>query len=72
MVDTSDEWIITRTGIRERRILKDPTKATSDMAANAIELLLKKTESVSIKHESRLKYNRFILNFINNLESSHS
>jgi len=43
MVDTSDEWIITRTGIRERRILKDPTKATSDMAANAIELLLKKT-----------------------------
>ena len=43
MVDTSDEWIITRTGIRERRILKDPTKATSDMAANAIESLLKKT-----------------------------
>ena len=28
MVDTSDEWIITRTGIRERRILKDPSKAT--------------------------------------------
>lgn len=45
MVDTSDEWIITRTGIRERRILKDPTKATSDMAANAIELLLKKTDT---------------------------
>ena len=45
MVDTSDEWIITRTGIRERRILKDATKATSDMAANAIELLLKKTDT---------------------------
>lgn len=45
MVDTSDEWIITRTGIRERRILKDPSKATSDMAANAIELLLKKTDT---------------------------
>ena len=27
MVDTSDEWIRTRTGIEERRILKDPEKA---------------------------------------------
>ena len=26
MVDTSDEWIMTRVGIKERRILKDPTK----------------------------------------------
>ena len=31
LVDTNDEWIRTRTGISERRILKDPTKATSDM-----------------------------------------
>ena len=36
MVDTNDEWIRTRTGISERRILKDPTKATSDMAAEVI------------------------------------
>jgi 3-oxoacyl-[acyl-carrier-protein] synthase-3 len=43
MVDTSDEWITTRTGIKERRILKDPSKATSDMGANAVKLLLKKT-----------------------------
>ncbi len=43
MVDTSDEWITTRTGIKERRILKDPTKATSDMGANAVKLLLEKT-----------------------------
>ncbi len=36
MVDTNDEWIRTRTGITERRILKDPTKATSDMVAEVI------------------------------------
>ncbi|MCC7050595.1 MAG: 3-oxoacyl-ACP synthase, partial [Bacteroidia bacterium] len=41
MVDTSDEWIITRTGIKERRILKGE-KATSDMAAEAIKGLLEK------------------------------
>ena len=29
MVDTTDEWIKTRTGIKERRILDDPNKATS-------------------------------------------
>ncbi len=42
MVDTSDEWIITRTGIKERRILRDPKKATSDMGANAVSSLLLK------------------------------
>jgi 3-oxoacyl-[acyl-carrier-protein] synthase-3 len=36
LVDTNDEWIRSRTGISERRILKDPTKATSDMAAEVI------------------------------------
>jgi 3-oxoacyl-[acyl-carrier-protein] synthase-3 len=40
MVDTSDEWIRTRTGISERRIL-EPGKATSDMAAEAVKLLCK-------------------------------
>lgn len=35
LVDTNDEWIRTRTGISERRILKDPTKATSFMATEA-------------------------------------
>lgn len=35
MVETDDEWIRTRTGIRERRILRDPSKATSFMAAEA-------------------------------------
>ena len=47
MVDTSDEWITTRTGIKERRILKDPQKATSYMAANAVNLLLSKTNTAA-------------------------
>lgn len=42
MVDTSDEWIRTRTGIRERRILKEPGKATSDMGAPAVLQLCEK------------------------------
>lgn len=41
-VDTNDEWITSRTGIKERRILKEPGKATSDMMVIAIEELLKK------------------------------
>lgn len=42
MVDTNDEWIVSRTGIKERRILKGEGKATSDMAVPAVEGLLKK------------------------------
>lgn len=42
MVDTSDEWIRTRTGIHERRILTEEGKATSDMAARAILPMLEK------------------------------
>lgn len=42
MVDTNDEWITTRTGIKERRILKDPGLATSDMAVEAVNGLLNK------------------------------
>lgn len=45
MVDTNDEWITSRTGIKERRILKDPTKGSSDMAAEAIKGLLEKTNT---------------------------
>ena len=43
MVETTDEWITTRTGIKERRILKEPGKGTSDLGAPAVEELLKKT-----------------------------
>ena len=34
IVDTSDEWITSRTGVKERRLMKDG--ATSDMAAEAV------------------------------------
>ncbi len=40
MVDTNSEWIETRTGIKERRIAKDPGIATSDLAVKAVERLL--------------------------------
>ena len=43
MVDTNDEWIVSRTGIKERRILRTPGWATSDMCAEAVKGLLKKT-----------------------------
>ena len=42
MVDTNDEWIVSRTGIRERRILKGKGLGASDLGANAVEGLLKK------------------------------
>ncbi len=42
MVDTNDEWIRTRTGISERRILKGEGKASSDLGAPAVLDLLKK------------------------------
>lgn len=42
MMDTSDEWIMTRIGIKERRILKGKGLATSDMAVVAVKKLLEK------------------------------
>lgn len=42
LVDTNDEWITTRTGIKERRILKEPGKASSDMAVRAVQNLMEK------------------------------
>ena len=42
MVDTTDEWITTRTGIKERRILQDKDKGTSYLAIKAAEDLIKK------------------------------
>lgn len=43
MVDTNDEWIQTRTGIQERRILKGEGKGTSVMGTEAVKRLLDKT-----------------------------
>ncbi|OIR12852.1 3-oxoacyl-[acyl-carrier-protein] synthase 3 [mine drainage metagenome] len=42
MVDTNDEWIRTRTGIEERRILKEPGKGSSDLAVPAIQEIIRK------------------------------
>jgi 3-oxoacyl-[acyl-carrier-protein] synthase-3 len=42
MVDTNDEWIMSRTGIKERRILKGEGLGASDLAVPAVEGLLKK------------------------------
>ena len=42
MVDTTDEWIVTRTGIKERRILKGEGLGSSDMGAEAVKDLLRK------------------------------
>lgn len=43
MVDTNDEWIFSRTGIRERRILKGEGKGVSVMGIEAVRGLLEKT-----------------------------
>lgn len=43
MVDTSDEWIMTRIGIKERRILKGEAKGVSYMAEKAVNQLFEKT-----------------------------
>jgi len=45
MVDTTDEWIVSRTGIKERRILKADGVGTSHLGANAVKELLKKTDT---------------------------
>ncbi len=44
IVDTNDEWITTRTGIKERRILKGEGKGTSVLGTEAVNGLLKKTK----------------------------
>ena len=44
MVDTSDEWIMTRIGVKERRILNEEGLGTSYMARKAVKQLLQKTD----------------------------
>jgi len=45
MVDTTDEWIMQRVGIKERRILKGVGKGTSDLGEQAVRGLLEKTNT---------------------------
>lgn len=47
MVDTNDEWITSRTGVKERRILKGEGRGSSDMGAEAVKGLLKKTDTAA-------------------------
>ncbi len=47
MVETNDEWIMSRTGIKERRILKGEGLGTSFMAVKAVNDLLKKTNTTA-------------------------
>lgn len=42
IIETSDEWITTRTGIKERHLENNPARATSDMCVEAVKLLCKK------------------------------
>lgn len=46
MVDTTEDWILTRTGIKERHILKEEGKGTSDIGVEAVKGLLKKTNTL--------------------------
>jgi len=45
MVDTTDEWIMTRIGIKERRILKGEDQGSSELGAKAVKNLLEKTNT---------------------------
>ncbi|UZD23335.1 ketoacyl-ACP synthase III [Algoriphagus halophytocola] len=45
LVETNDEWIVSRTGIKERRILKGENQGTSVLGAEAVRGLLEKTDT---------------------------
>ncbi len=45
MVDTSDEWIMTRIGIKTRHIIKEQGRGPSDLGAEAVKMLLEKTNT---------------------------
>ena len=45
LVDTNDEWIVSRTGVKERRILKEEGKGSSELGTKAIKGLLAKTNT---------------------------
>ena len=47
MVDTTDEWIMTRIGIKERRILKEEGAGSSYMGARAVKQLSPGTKSLN-------------------------
>ena len=60
MVDTSDEWIMTRIGIKTRHILKGEALGTSYMGVKAVRDLLEKNnmnpEEIAVKRHSPTTY----------------
>ena len=58
MVDTNDEWITSRTGIKERRILKGEGKGTSFMAIKAAQELIEKKKVRSKRNRFSISCNR--------------
>ena len=56
MVDTNDEWITSRTGIKERRILKGENKGTSYMAIKAAQDLLRKKQIPYHKIAGKIRF----------------
>jgi 3-oxoacyl-[acyl-carrier-protein] synthase III len=61
MMDTNDEWITTRVGIKERRILKEPNVGTSFLAAKAIEDLFSK---ILFNVGGQYDENLFLIDFV--------
>ena len=47
MIDTSDEWIMARIGVKERRLLNEEGLGTSYMARKAVKQLLEKTNTIN-------------------------
>ena len=50
MVDTNDDWITSRTGIKERRILKGEGKGSSDLGAKAVASTFRKDKYFSRRY----------------------
>ena len=59
MVDTSDEWITTRVGIKERRILREVGTGSSDLGARAVKALIEKTNTQYYK--KKIKHKKFLI-----------
>ena len=57
IVDTTDEWITSRTGIKERRILKGEDQGTSVMGIEAVKGLLRKNQHQGFRNRpTNLRY----------------
>ena len=67
MVDTSDEWIMSHVGIKERRILKGENQGSSVMGAAAVEDLVKKEVDRTVEDIVKKQLNEAFLQFIQSM-----